>query len=429
MKIALPYGRERLNLDLAGLNSTVIEPKFVAGLPCEESAFTKAARSPINSPPLQEIIAPGEHLAVVIADITRPLPSERLLPWLFRELPQVDPAQVVIIVGTGSHRINTKEEVVSMVGDEVAQRYRIVIHDGHDASSLAPAGMSSFGYSVSFNREYVEADRRIILGFIEPHFMAGFSGGYKAVFPGITGVDAIMPYHGVNNIGHPKSTWGILKGNPTQKSVRAGGSLLPVDFCINVSLNRNLEITGFFCGEPIDAHEAGCRFVKKTAMVPCAQPFPVVITTNSGYPLDQNLYQSVKGMSAAAEILAPGGLILIAARCNDGFPDHGNFRRQLFAHHSAKAILETLYTPGFSEFDQWETQKLAQILLKGRIGILSDLKHGDVERAHMNPISDMQKALEDELERVGRKAPVAVLPEGPQTIPYICRPDSRRTSG
>ena len=428
MKVGLPYGRERLHLDLAGHNATVIEPEFTPGLPCEESAFTKAVRSPFNSPPLREIIAPGERLAVVIADITRPLPSERLLPWLFRELPQIHPEQVVIIVGTGSHRTNTKEEVISMVGDEIAHRYRIVNHDGHDPESLAPAGMSSFGYPVSFNREYVEADRRIIVGFIEPHFMAGFSGGYKAVFPGITGVDAIMRYHGVDNIGHPRSTWGILDGNPTQESVRAGGSLIPVEFCINVSLNRNREITGFFCGHPIDAHEAGCRFVKQTAMVPCPQPFPVVVTTNSGYPLDQNLYQSVKGMSAGAEILAPGGLILIAARCNDGFPDHGNFRKQLFAHHSAKALLETLYTPGFSEFDQWETQKLAQILLKGRIAILSDLNDGDVVRAHMIPISDMQHALEEELERVGRKTPVAVLPEGPQTIPYICQPNSRRTS-
>ena len=188
MKVDLPYGRERLHLDLAGHNATVIEPKFTAGLPCEESAFTEAVRSPFNSPPLREIIAPGERLAVVIADITRPLPSERLLPWLFRELPQIHPEQVVIIVGTGSHRANTKEEVISMVGDEVAHRYRIVNHDGHDPESLAPAGMSSFGYPVSFNREYVEADRRIIVGFIEPHFMAGFSGGYKAVFPGITGV-------------------------------------------------------------------------------------------------------------------------------------------------------------------------------------------------------------------------------------------------
>ena len=153
------------------------------------------------------------------------------------------------------------------------------------------------------SRDYVEADRRIVLGFVEPHFMAGFSGGYKGVFPALADIDSIMRYHDAQTIGHPKSTWGVLDGNPTQARIRHDGALLPVDFCVNVTLNRERRITRFFCGEVLAAHEAGCAFSRETAMVPCERPFPMVVTTNSGFPLDQNLYQAVKGMSAAAQVV------------------------------------------------------------------------------------------------------------------------------
>ena len=415
----LQYGKETIDLDLDGLDATVIEPRWVAGIEDERSAFLAALRDPVASRPLRELIGADDRVAVVISDITRPLPSDRLLPWMFGELSHVAADRFTIIVGTGSHRTNTREELVAMVGSEVADKYRIVNHQGHDASTLAYAGESPFGYPVYFNREYVEADKRIILGFIEPHFMAGFSGGYKAVFPGLTNIEAIMQYHGVDNIGHPKSTWGVLDGNPTQESVRAGGSLLPIDFCINVTLNSNRALTGIFCGETLAAHTQGCTFARDTAMVACDQPFLIVVTTNSGYPLDQNLYQSVKGMSAAAQVVRPGGLILIAARCNDGFPEHGNFKKQLFSHDSAQAILDTLYTPGFSEYDQWETQMMAQVLLKARVGIYSQLPDSDVREAFMFPVRDIRKSIEAEISALGGAPRVAVLPEGPQTIPYL----------
>ena len=174
---------------------------------------------------------------------------------------------------------------------------------------------------MSMARDYVEADRRIVLGFIEPHFMAGFSGGYKGVFPAVADIASIMHYHRAAAIGHPKSTWGVLDGNPTQEQIRWNGALLPVDFCVNVTLNRKRQITRFFCGDVMAAHSAGCAFAKETAMVACERPFPIVVTTNAGYPLDQNLYQAVKGMhAAAADRRAGRRLILAAARCNDGFP-------------------------------------------------------------------------------------------------------------
>jgi nickel-dependent lactate racemase len=269
------------------------------------------------------------------------------------------------------------------------------------------------------NREYVEADRRIVLGFVEPHFMAGFSGGYKGIFPAVADIASILRYHDAKTIGHRRSTWGILEGNPTQEIVRHNGSLVPLDFCLNVTLNRDRQITGFFCGHPIEAHLRGCAFSKETAMVACERPFPIVVTTNSGFPLDQNLYQTVKGMSAASQIVEPGGYIATASRCNDGFPEHGNFRKLLFDHDSPRALLDTIEAPGFSLYDQWEAQLLALIQLKARVGLQSELPADDLERAHIEPLEDIAAAVGRELERRGADAPVAVLPEGPQTIPYV----------
>jgi nickel-dependent lactate racemase len=419
VRVHLQYGRDGLDVLIPSGNVTVLEPRFVPGLPDEAAAFREAVRRPIGSPPLREVVRAGERVAVVIPDLTRPLPSDRLLPWLFEELGHVPSGQVTIVNGTGSHRANTEEELASMVGREVLGRFRVVNHTAHDFSTMLPAGRSPDGGTVYLNREYVEADRRIVLGFVEPHFMAGFSGGLKGVFPAVADIASIMRYHDARTIGDPRSTWGRLEGNPTQAIVRHNGSLLPVDFCVNVTLNRRREITRLFCGHPVAAHEAGCAFSRETAMVACDRPFPVVVTTNSGYPLDQNLYQTVKGMSAAAQVVEEGGYIVAAARCNDGFPAHGNFRKLLFDHASPRAALDTIEAPGFSLYDQWEAQMLALIRLKARVGLRSDLPDEDVRRAWLEPVRDVGEAVAAELARIGRGAPVAVLPEGPQTIPYV----------
>ncbi len=418
-KVQLQYGTEGLEVEIDSPHVTVVQPRYIKGLPDEAAAFQEAVRRPIESRPLKELIRGTDRVAVVIPDITRPLPSERLLPWLFAELDHVAPERFTIINGTGSHRANTPEELERMVGREVASKVRIVNHDAHDRSTLAPAGKTEDGRTVLMNREYVEADRRIVLGFIEPHFMAGFSGGFKGIFPAVADIDSIMHYHRAAVVGDPKSAWGVLEGNPTQEQIRRGGSLLPVDFCVNVTLNRDREITGYFCGETHAAHVKGCAFAKATVMAPCPKPFPIVVTTNGGYPLDQNLYQAVKGMSAGAQIVSEGGFILAAARCNDGFPAHGNFRKLLFEHDSPQAILDTVLAPGFRMFDQWEAQLMAMVLLKARTALYSEIPEEEVRRAHLEPVRDVSARLAEELRRVGPEAPVAVLPEGPFTIPYL----------
>jgi len=418
VRIHLQYGRNGLDLDLPG-DVTVLEPRFVEGLPDERAAFQMAVRRSIGSRPLAEVVSAGERVAIVIPDITRPLPTDRLLPWVLDELRDVSPSDVVVINGTGSHRVNTPDELRDMVGASLFAQVRVVNHDSHDTATLAPAGVGRDGRLVFMNRDYVEADRRIVLGFIEPHFMAGFSGGYKGVFPGVADINSIMRYHDASMIGHPKTTWGVIDGNPTQERIRHDGALLPVDFCINVTLNRHRAITRFFCGEVLAAHDAGCQYSRETAMVACNRAFPIVVTTNSGYPLDQNLYQAVKGMSAAAQVVTPDGYIAAAARCNDGFPAHGNFRALLMDHASPQALLDTILAPGFLLYDQWEAQMLANIRLKARIGLLSEIPDDEVRRAHLEPVADLAIAVAAERRRLGGDAPVAVLPEGPMTIPYL----------
>ncbi len=418
-RIPLQYGTGSVDLETDAPHVSVIAPRFVPGLPDEAAAFHAAVRAPIDSRPLRDLVDAGDRLAVVIPDITRPLPSHRLLPWLFEAIPHVPARNVTILVGTGSHRANTPAEIERMVGRAVAATYRVVNHAAQDPSTLALAGRTADGRAVFLSKAYVEADKRIVLGFIEPHFMAGFSGGYKGIFPALADLDSIMHYHRAAVIADPLSTWGVLEGNPTQAQIRVNGALLPLHFCVNVTLNRRSEITGFYCGDALEAHRRGAAAAKAAAMVACDRPFPVVVTTNGGYPLDQNLYQTVKGMSAAAQIVQAGGYILTAARCNDGFPAHGNFRRLLVEHETPQAILDAVLAPGFSVHDQWEAQLLAMVLVRARAGLYSEIPAAELRRAHVEAVSDVSARLAEELDAIGRDAPVAVLPEGPMTIPYL----------
>ena len=360
------------------------------------------------------------RVAIVIPDITRPLPSDRLLPWVLAELSHVPAERITIVIGTGSHRATTDAEIRSLVGESIAATYAVVNHDAFDPAKLARAGIGKDGHEVFLNRAYVEADRRIVLGFVEPHFMAGFSGGYKGIFPGVADIASIMRYHDARMIGDPRSTWGLLDGNPTQERIRHDGALDPG----GLLRQRDAE------SAPRDhrrvlrrrqrrSSRRAAPFPGRRRWSPAIAPLPIVVTTNSGYPLDQNLYQAVKGMSAAAQVVADGGYIVTAARCNDGFPRHGNFKQLLFEHASPQSLLDTIMTPGFSLFDQWQAQLLARILIKARVGLHSELPADDVRRAHLEPVEDVERALAAELTRIGRDAPIAVLPEGPMTIPYV----------
>ncbi|MDD3925656.1 MAG: nickel-dependent lactate racemase [bacterium] len=419
MRVSLKYGDGYLAVNLPESDIDVMEPRYIAGLADERASFIAAVRQPVSVSSLRETVSAGDRVAVVMPDITRPFPGNRIVPWLMDEMDHVPPERVTIIIGTGSHRACTMDEMTAMLGRDIVSRYRIINHDAFKPDELDDAGQLHDGHVVRMNREYIRADKRILLGFVEPHFMAGFSGGYKAVCPGILGIDDIIYFHGAGMIDDPRSTWGVIKSNPTQCMIRECGALQPADFCINVTLNREHRITGLFAGEPIACHEAACRFCRESAMLSVPDRYDIVITTNGGYPLDQNLYQTVKGMSAACRIVRPGGLILCASECRDGFPDHGNFKALLAAHGSPGGLLARVREPGEGILDQWEAQLLAVIASHARVALYSGLAAEEVTQAYMEAIEDMELRLAAEVEALGGRASIAVLPEGPMTIPYI----------
>ncbi|MDP4128467.1 MAG: nickel-dependent lactate racemase [Bacillota bacterium] len=418
MKVSLAYGRNGLNIDLPE-NTKVIEPTHVEPAENDHEVVLNALRNPYGTKPLREMVKSTDKVVIVISDITRPTPNHKLVPWILEELPHVPIENVTIINGTATHRDQTREEFVEMLGQKVVDTVRIINHHCHEKSELAHVGTSRFGCEVYLNKEYVEADFRIVTGFIEPHFFAGFSGGPKGIMPGVAGIETILTFHNAKMIGHPLATWGVLDRNPLQEMSREVNTFCRPNFILNVALNGKKEITNVFAGELAAAHLTGCAYVKEHAMIKCDQRFDVVITTNSGYPLDQNLYQAVKGMNAAHKIVKKGGTIICAAECIEGMPAHGNFVKILNMRETPGELLTMINEPSFQMFDQWEAQRLAMIQEWADVYIYSTLPDESVRIAKLTPTKDIEQTLNELKAKYGPEMSIAVLPLGPLTIPYV----------
>jgi nickel-dependent lactate racemase len=418
MKTTLMYGKQGLNIDLPD-HSVVLEPKEIAGLVDEEQGVLAALRNPIGSLPLKDLVKDTHKVVIVISDITRPTPNDKLIPWILKELPHVPLDQITILNGTGTHRDQTREEFVQMLGEWVVDHIKVINHHCLVPEELVKVGESSFGCDVYLNKAYVEADFRIVTGFIEPHFFAGFSGGCKGIMPGIAGLETIMTFHNARMIGDPLSTWGNMVNNPLQKMASEVNLMCKPEFLLNVTLNNRKEITEVFAGELFAAHARGCAYMREHSMVQCEERFDVVITTNSGYPLDQNLYQAVKGMSAAHKIVKQGGTIICAAECSDGLPNHGNYAKILQMADSPADLLKMIEDPTFKLYDQWQVQKQNVIQVWADVHVYSTLSDIDVRLAMMEPVTDMTETLDRLADKYGPGMTIAVLPQGPLTIPYV----------
>src|SRR5580700_2459065 len=283
---------------------------------------------PWTSPP------PRARVCIAFTDLTRATPNHRLIPWLLDYLSEVPREQITLLNQLGTHRPNTPAELDILLTPEVTRRYCVLNHEPENPDALVQFGTMRDGTPALINRHLAEADVRIITGFIEPHFFAGFSGGIKGIMPGCGGLRSVMSNHGFKNIGEPKATFGITVGNPLWEELRDVALRVGPSFLLNVSLNEEREITGVFAGDLMEAHRAGCEFVRQSAMQKVKAPFDVVVTTNSGYPLDMNLYQGVKGMSAGARILVEGGLLILACECREGIPPGSPLEKLLFSARS-----------------------------------------------------------------------------------------------
>jgi len=421
VKIDLAYGEHGLVIDLPADRSTVIRPAHRQAAPDERAAVLAALRKPLSGAPLRQVVRPGQTVAISICDGTRAQPRHIVIPAILEELADIVRLEdVVLLVATGTHRGNSEEELRRMLGDDVVDTVRVVNHDARDASSLVWMGTHGDDVPVWLNRLWVEADVKITTGFVEPHFFAGFSGGPKMVAPGLAGLETTLTLHDAARIGHPDARWGVVEGNPVHDDVRAIAAATGTDFTLDVIIDREQRIVQAFGGELFAAHRTACAAAREKAMCPVPSRFDVVVTTNSGFPLDQSLYQAVKGISAAAEVVKPGGLIVCAAECRDGFPDHGSYRSELIAAASPQALLETIAARTETVPDQWQTQILAKVQCVARVVMhTSFLSDAELAEAHIEQTGDIEATVEDALDAAGPEARVCVLPEGPQTIPYL----------
>ena len=421
MRVDLPYGEHSLVVDLPTARATVITPSYRQAVADERVEVLTALRCPLSGPPLRHIVTRGQTVAISICDGTRAQPRHVVIRAILEEIEHVIRLEdITILVATGTHRGNTDDELRRMLGDEVVDTIRVVNHDARDESALVWMGVHCDRVPVWLNRIWVDSDVRITTGFVEPHFFAGFSGGPKMVAFGLAGLETTLVLHDAARIGHPAARWGVVDGNPVHDDIRAIAAATGTSFTLDVTLDQEKRIVQAFGGQLFDVHRAACSTVRATAMRAVPACFDVVVTSNSGFPLDQSLYQAVKGMSAAAQVTKPGGLIICAAECRDGFPDHGSYRAELAAAYSPQALLAAISARRQAVPDQWQIQIQARIQTEARVVMhTSYLSDEELAAAHLEQTADIAATVQEAIETLGPEARVCVLPDGPQTIPYV----------
>jgi lactate racemase len=414
--ISFPYGNSHLTARIPANNIAFnLKRKHSQGLPDENAALIDAIRTPVGSLPLIDRISKNDKVVVIVTDNTRACPDERLLPPILAELERkLERDNITIIIALGLHAPLTKTEMIEKLGKDIVNQYRVLNHDSFDVVSL---GKTSRGTPVAVNRLVMEADFRISTGFIEPHFFAGFSGGSKSLSPGVSGPGAIYHNHGYEMIDHPFSRAGILKGNPIHEDIVEQAKMARLDFIVNVLLNEQKQITHVVAGDPVKAHEKGCEIETDLAGAEVDHKVDIVITTNSGSPLDLDLYQTVKGIDSASLITRKGGAIIIASCCNTGAgPDA--FTRAHLVCSSPDEVLRKMHL-GESGYLPWQNQRLAQVQQLNDIYLVSRLDAVLVKKMMMTPVSSIEEGLKLAFQKLGTDAEIAVIPEGPIVLPVL----------
>lgn len=422
MRLHLDYGQQGLQVEVPD-SAQVLEMAPTPGLDRVEERLGEALAAPLGTSPLAELARGRRSACIVISDITRPVPNAVILPPLLRTLEAagIGREAITILVGTGLHRPNEGDELVQLVGQDIAAAYRIVNHRARQRDTLQCLGETSCGAPIWIDRVFMEADLKIATSLIEPHLMAGYSGGRKAICPGIMGVDTMRVLHGPALMAHPRSAEGIIEGNPFHAQALEVARKAGVDFTLNVSMNDRREVTGIFCGDLEEAHAAGVSWVERQAAAYLPEPADIVITTSAGLPLDLTFYQAVKGLTAVLPIVKEGGTIIIAARCAEGVgsPD---FTELLLETESPEQFLRRLEDPDFFVVDQWQIQELCKVLAKARVCLYSEgvAHHGD--RLLVEQVKSIESGLADALTRCPGQAAVAVVPRGPYVLTRVGTP-------
>ncbi len=419
MRVRLEYGRTGLEVELPDRNVVkCLGYRAQSPLADPAASLRDCLAHPIGTSPLSEVARGRSSACVVISDVTRPVPNAVLLPPILDILEKsgIDRERILILVATGLHRPNLGEELVEMVGRQVAEGYAIENHHGQERSEHAYLGESPRGVPIWIDTRYVEADLKITTGLIEPHFMAGFSGGRKLICPGLAALETIKVWHGPGFLEHPNARNGVLQGNPVHEENTWIARHTGCDFIVNTVIDEKRQILSVVAGDMEAAFLEGVRFVEKLVTDTVPEPVDVVVTSSAGYPLDTTYYQSVKGMVTAMEIVKPGGTIILAASMSEGIGSAA-FERLFDENPAIEGFMDRILHTDYFVMDQWQLEELAKVRRKAKVKVVTEgLSPETLSRLFVESTPSIEAAVADALAEYGDKATIAVVPKGPYVL-------------
>ena len=425
MRIKLDYGKTGLFADLPDANiigPLTLRPVDPLAHP-EETVWAKIEQ-PTGTPPLLELARGKRTACILICDITRPVPNAPILRPILKTLEDagVPREGICILIATGLHRPNEGEELEELVGYQIAANYRVENHHGKALDEHTDCGVSPNGVPIWIDSRYVDAELKIATGLIEPHLMAGYSGGRKLICPGIAALETVRVWHGPRFLEHPNADCGILEGNPVHEENTWIARHVGCDFIVNVTLDERRDVTGVFAGDMLAAFHEGVSFMESVVRAEIDEPVDIVVTSSAGYPLDQNFYQSIKGLIGVLRIVKPGGTIILAAALNEGVgsPEFAS----LFEENDSLDQFMTRITGGDAEqpdyfvMDQWQLEELAKVCRRAEVVYVSDgLSPAVLETLFVKSAATVEEAVAAALRKHGADARIAVVPKGPYVLP------------
>jgi lactate racemase len=422
MRIKLDYGRTGLDVDLP--EDRIVGPLAIRDavpLAHPEQAIRDVLARPTGTSPLGELAHGRKNACILICDVTRPVPNRLILPPLLRILEEqgIPQEEILILIATGLHRPNQGTELEEMVGPDLVRHYRIENHFGKRLADHTFLGITPNGVPAYIDRRYVEADLKITTGLIEPHLMAGYSGGRKLICPGVAALETVRRWHGPELLEHPQADCGILDGNPVHEQNTEIARMAGCDFIVNVTLDSLRRVTSVVAGDMETAFLEGVRFMAGVCRAVVQQPVEIVVTSSAGYPLDTTFYQAVKGLTGCLPIVKDGGTIILAASLSEGLgsPEFQSLFRE---NPSLEVFMERILGRDYFVMDQWQLEELAKVRRKARVKIVTDGLAPEVLSAcFVESAPTVEKALADSLAEYGPEAQVAVIPKGPYVLPVL----------
>jgi nickel-dependent lactate racemase len=422
MRVRFDYGRTGLEAELP--DERVVGPLAIRPAPPlanPETAIAQVLEHPTGTAPLFKLVRGRKNACILVCDITRPVPNRLILPPLLRTLEEQGIARkdILLLIATGLHRPNEGAELIEMLGPEIVANYRIENHHGKVLEEHDYLGTTANGVPIYLDSRYVRADLKITTGLIEPHLMAGYSGGRKVICPGIAALETVKVWHGPRFLEDPRADCGILQGNPVHEENTRIAQIAGCDFIVNVCIDGDRRITWVGAGDMIKAWEQGVRFVEGVVKVAVPEPLDVVVTSCAGYPLDTTWYQAVKGLTGALPIVKRGGTLILVASLTEGLGSP-EFQRLIADNPDLRVFKQRILGNDYFVMDQWQLEELAKVVERCKVKVVSHgLAPEILRRCHVEPVESVEQAVAESLAEYGAGARVAVIPKGPYVLPFV----------